>query len=116
VVAEENMMVPAQIELPNAWVGAEELPVHFANAFGAVVGPHTIFLNIGSVVPPSIAGATDDERRAEVQALSYIPVKPIARIALAPEGLDELITMLQETRKNHQKLLGAMGKQSGEGS
>ncbi len=43
---------PKQIELPTAWVGAEDVPVQFSNAFVGVVAPNEVFLNIGSFVPP----------------------------------------------------------------
>jgi hypothetical protein len=99
------------LEVPGSWVGAEDLPVHFANAFVGVVGPNAIFLNIGSAVPPSIAGDTEEEREAYARSLTFVPVKPIARIALAPQGLDELIAALEATRANHQDLLQALRTQ-----
>lgn len=99
---------PKAIEVAGSWIGADDLPVHFANAFVGVVGPNAIFLNIGSVVPPNIVGSTDEEREAQVRALTYVPIKPIARVALAPKGLDELISALEETRANYENLMKAM--------
>ncbi|HWI96445.1 MAG TPA: hypothetical protein VNS60_10315 [Solirubrobacterales bacterium] len=93
---------PEQIELDQAWIGAEELPVHFANAFTGTPGPNAIFLNIGSQVPPEITSQDDLERLREK---GYIPVKPIVRIALSPGGLDELIEALKTVRSNHRKLV-----------
>ncbi len=78
--------------------------MHFANAFAGVVGPNAVFLNIGSVVPPGITGATTEEREAQARSIAYVPIKPIARIALAPGGLDELIRALEDTRSNYQNL------------
>jgi hypothetical protein len=93
---------PEEIELDQAWIGAEDLPVQFANAFAGVSGPNAIFLNIGSQVPPQIASEDDLER---LRARGYVEVKPIARLALAPGGLDELIEALKNVRTNHRKLL-----------
>lgn len=93
------------VEVPGSWVGADELPVHFANAFAAAVGPNAVFLNIGSFTPPTFVGDTEEEREAQARALTYVPIKPVARLALAPAALDELITVLEETRKNHQTLM-----------
>lgn len=93
---------PEEIELEQAWIGADDLPVHFANAFAGVAGPNAIFLNIGSQVPPQIASEDDLER---LRARGYVDVKPIARIALAPGGLDELIEALKNVRSNHRKLI-----------
>ncbi len=99
------------LEVPGSWVGADDLPVHFANAFIGVVGPNAIFLNIGSFVPPSIVGDTEEDREAQVRSLTFVPIKPIARIALAPQGLDELISALEATRTNYQNLLQALRNQ-----
>jgi hypothetical protein len=77
-----------------AWVGAEDLPVHFANTFSATVGENAIFLDIGSMVPPIL------ETEEQLANFRFVPVKPIARVALAPGGLDDLIAALQDTRKN----------------
>ncbi len=95
---------PTAIEIQGSWIGAEELPVHFANAFVGVVGPNAVFVNVGSFVPPTIMGDTAAEREAQAAALNYIPIKPIARFALTPGGLDELITALERTRTNYQDL------------
>lgn len=101
---------PEEIELDQAWIGADELPVHFANAFAAVPAPNAIFLNIGSQVPPQISNEDDLER---LRARGYVEVKPIARIALAPRGLDELIEALKYVRTNHRKLIkGLEGEES----
>ncbi len=102
---------PKAIPVAWSWVGAEDLPVHFANVFSGVVGPNAIFLNIGSMVPPDITGATEEEREAQVRAIAYVPIRPIARLALAPKGLDELIGTLQETRNNYEALRAALDDQ-----
>jgi hypothetical protein len=99
---------PGEIELDQAWIGAEDLPVHFANAFAGISGPHAIFLNIGSQFPPEIGNEDDIER---LKARGYVAVKPIARLALSPGGLDELIEALKTIRSNHRKLTKEMGGQ-----
>ena len=53
-------------------------------------------------------GATGEEREKQVRALTYVPIKPIARLALAPQGLDELIMALEDTRRNYRALSKAM--------
>lgn len=93
---------PEEFELDQAWIGAEDLPVHFANAFAGVPGPNAIFLNVGSQVPPEVATEDDLER---LKARGYVPVKPVARLAISPGGLDELIDTLKTIRANHRKLI-----------
>jgi hypothetical protein len=102
---------PKQVQVAAAWVGAEDLPLQFANAFGGIVGPNAVFLNIGSVVPPGISGMTEQEREEQIRSLTYVPIRPIARIAMSPKGLDELIAILEETRKNYENLTSALGEQ-----
>jgi hypothetical protein len=95
-----------QIELESAWIGADDLPVQFANAFTGVVGPNAAFVTIGSQVPPAVES---EEDLNQLRTFGYIPVKPIVRIALTPQGLDDLIEALKTTQKNHRVLLKALG-------
>jgi hypothetical protein len=104
--------LPEPIEFESAWVGVDDLPVHFANAFTGVVGPTAIFLTIGSQVPPAVESAEQLER---LKASGFIPLKPIARIALTPQGLDDMIQSLEETRRNHQNVLNAIKAQEEQG-
>lgn len=96
---------PEPIEIESAWIGADDLPVHFANAFAGIVGPNAIFLTIGSQVPPAVES---DEDLAQLLAAGYLPITPIARFAVTPAGLDEMIRSLEETRNNYQNLLSAI--------
>jgi hypothetical protein len=70
--------------IPTPWIGAEELPVHFANAFGVAVGANAIFLLVGSTVPAGGEGGPP-----------FVPVKPIARLAIAPAAVPGLADALQ---------------------
>jgi hypothetical protein len=81
-----------------AWVGAEDLPVEFANIFAALIAENAVFLNIGSLVPPVV------ETEEQLAAYRFIPVKPIARIALAPGNLDGLIETLENARREWNSL------------
>jgi hypothetical protein len=96
---------PEPLEIEPAWIGTDELPVHFANTFAITLGPNAIFLNLGSQVPPAI-GSQDDLDR--LRTIGYLPVSPIARVAISPQGLDDLIQGLQNARKQHKKLLQAL--------
>jgi hypothetical protein len=101
---------PEEIKLDQAWIGAEDLPVHFANAFASVPGPNAIFLNVGSQVPPEVANEKDLERLVE---RGYVPVKPVARLALSPAGLDDLIENLKTVRTTYRRLTKELkGQQS----
>jgi hypothetical protein len=81
----------AQPESPTPWIGIEDLPVQFANAFGVVPAPNAIFLILGSVMP--FGGDPGGQ--------VYSPVKPIARVAIAPAALPSLIEALNEALRHH---------------
>jgi hypothetical protein len=85
--------MPEQPEQPEiAWVGADELPVEFANIFSIVLGEQAVFLNLGSLVPPTI------ESEEQLAAFRFLAVKPIARVALTPGNIDGLIEALDNAR------------------
>lgn len=92
-------------QIPVVWVGAEETPVQFANAFLGVVQPDEIFLTIGSIVPPAISGETPEEREDQARQISFIQATPIARLGLTPARLDELVQTLQQTQENYARLM-----------
>jgi hypothetical protein len=90
--------------VPAVWVGADDLPVQFANQFISVVQPNEIFLTVGSLVPPAILGDTVEERMENAKKITFVPVKPIARLVLTPARLKELIKVLQDSLENYDKL------------
>lgn len=96
---------PHPIEPEPAWIGTEDLPIHFANTFSGVIGPNAVFVDLGSMMPPAIGSEEDLEQ------LRFVAVKPIARIALAPAGLDDLIQVLQNLRRNHRALRKALDEE-----
>lgn len=85
-----------------AWIGAEDLPVQFANVFTGVVGTNAVFVNIGSAVPPVA------EPEGQLDNMGFIPIKPIARLALTPGNLDDMIEALESTRENYRDLNRAL--------
>jgi hypothetical protein len=94
---------PDGVPVPIVWVGADDLPVLHANQFVAQVDKGEVFLTIGQIVPPAIIGSTVEERRQQAEAIQYVPVKPVARLAFNPARLNELISVLQITKDNHDK-------------
>lgn len=102
-----------RIQVPVVWVGAEELPVQFANAFLGLVAPNEIFLTLGSILPPLISGETVEEREASARSVSYVQAKPIVRLAFTPERFDEMVKVLQETQANYAKLMEAHREERG---
>ncbi|MBK5232841.1 MAG: hypothetical protein JJE13_07660 [Thermoleophilia bacterium] len=97
-------------QIPISWVGVEELPLQFANQFIATVDGQTAFVAIGSLQPPPIIGETIEEIKAQAEAIAFIPVKPIARVALSVDSLNEFARILKETASNMEKVQREKGQ------
>jgi hypothetical protein len=93
---------PQRVEVPVVWVGADEVPVYFANQFVAQVDRGECFLTIGQMLPPVLVG-TLDERREQAENLQYVTIRPVARIAFTPDRLRELISILELTAQNYEQ-------------
>ena len=90
------------VAVPVVWVGADELPVLFANQFVAQVDRGEVFLTVGQMQPPALLG-TVEERKQQAEQLQFVAVKPIARIAMTPSRLRELISVLEITVTNYEQ-------------
>lgn len=99
-----------EFQLPVSWIGAEDLPVLFANTFvGQVEAEQGVFfLTIGQIVPPALIG-TPEEKVEQLEQISYVPIKPVARLALTRERLKYLIAILQTNLDQHDQILQARG-------
>jgi len=83
--------------VPVIWVGLDEVPIMFANQFVIQGGGGELLLTIGQLAPPMLLG-TEDERRQQAEAISYVPIKPLCRISLTADRLGELIDVLSQHR------------------
>lgn len=106
------MAEPKHRQVPVAFVGADELPLQYANAFVGLVHPGEIYLNIGSVMPPALHG-TPEEREAQIDSIAFLPATPIARLVISPMRLDELIATLQNTKRNYEELMANVNTEGG---
>ncbi len=90
--------VPGAVQLPVVWLGPEDVPMLHANAFVCQFDGQTMdsmLLTVGQLTAPAIAGATEEERREQVEQIAYVPIKPIARLAFTPARARELIATLE---------------------
>lgn len=95
-------------DIPLAWIGAEELPVHLINQFVCQFNQDEFILTLGQTVPPAIIGATQQERAEQLEGIAYVPVKPIARLAFTRSRLVEYIATLQanlDQYDQHQRII-----------
>jgi hypothetical protein len=103
---EENL----QRDIPTAWIGAEDLPVLFVNTFvGQVQAQEGVFyLTVGQAVPPALIG-TPQEQAEQLKQIAYVPVKPVARLALTKPRLQELVGILQANLDQYEQIIQQMG-------
>jgi predicted GNAT superfamily acetyltransferase len=87
---------PEGVEVPIAWMGPEDVPILFANAFVAQFDQtlDAFILTIGQMTPPALIGASPEELRAQAEQITFVPVKPVARFALSPGRMRELVAVL----------------------
>lgn len=97
-----------RIEVPVVWVGADELPVLFVNQFIGQADKAEVFLTIGQMVPPAVIG-TEAERREQLEHLQYAQIRPVARLAMTPAKLRDLLSILEVTLRNAEKQQEALG-------
>jgi|SRR5215208_731414 len=83
------------IDIPLAWVGAEELPINLVNQFVCQFNQDEFILTLGQMVPPAIIAPTPEERMEQAEQVSYVPIKPLARLAFTRQRLVELVHTLQ---------------------
>lgn len=83
------------IGIPLAWIGAEELPIHLVNQYVCQFNDDEFIVTMGQMVPPAIVAPTPEERLAQAEQVSYVPVKPLARLAFTRHRLQEFVATLQ---------------------
>ena len=96
----------AELGLPLQWIDFEETPILFSNYFLAQHQPNEFILSFGQVTGPPVVG-TPDQIRDQARGLSHVPIQTVARTGLTRDRLVELIGILQETLRDHDRLAGA---------
>ena len=90
------------VSLPLVWVGAEELPIWFANQFmGQIDDQGEAIITFGQVSPPALLGAPE-EQKEQVRLITHVAVKPIAKLAMSTQRLQEFVNVLQVTIANQE--------------
>lgn len=101
-----------EVTLPIVWSGTEDVPIVFVNqVLGQVGRQGEVVLAFGQLTPPALLG-TPEQQREQAREISFLPVKPVARLAFTRVGLDDLIGVLEQTRDNYQKIQEAMGEKA----
>jgi hypothetical protein len=95
---------PQSFQIPLSWVGFEETPIAYANNFLIQFQSEGAFvLGIGQATPPALVG-TPQEVAAQMEDVTFVPVRTLARVALSPSKLRELIAALQANLDNWERI------------
>src|SRR5438105_104784 len=87
---------PDGVAVPIVWIGPEDVPILFTNAFVSQFDEQGGFiLTFGQMTPPAVFG-TPDQIAEQVEQIEFVRVKPVARFGLTQSRLQELILLLQE--------------------
>jgi hypothetical protein len=107
--------IPERIELPLVWVAPEDLPIELGNQFLIQFDGDNFFLSVGQVSPPTFLG-TVEERFAQAQALSFVPVRTLGRYSMNRRNVDQLVDLLIQMRANFdEQVRGEKRDEPGEG-
>jgi hypothetical protein len=75
-----------------------------ANQFlGQIVRPGEIVISVGHVTPPPVIGSLEQQTE-QLMRVAFAQVRPIARFGLTESRVRELITMLQQTLDNAERM------------
>jgi len=86
------------------WSGVDTVPIHAANQFLVQIDaigdkPDQLILAVGQLTPPPVLGSTDEEKLAQLSQITEINVLTLARYAITPARLAELIGVLQQVQQ-----------------
>lgn len=91
------------IAVPLTYVGFDETPITFANAFLVQHDADEFLLTVAQLAPPPITAATEEEARVQLGAIPFVPVRVLARFGMTRRRLVELIAALQQNLENHDR-------------
>lgn len=94
------------IAVPFTYVGFDEAPIAFANAFLVQHDADEFLLTVAQVAPPPIVATSEEEARTQIGAIPFVPVKVLARYGLTRRRMVELIDALQQNLANHDRQFG----------
>lgn len=78
-----------------AWVGIDDMPAVAANQVASQFTPEDGFTVIfGQANPPIIVSDDPEEVRRAFESVPFVPVRPVARLAITPARMREVVEVL----------------------
>lgn len=100
-------MAEEEIKLPFFFIGTEDVPIQLSNMQAIQHVQQEFIITFAQFAPPLVVG-TPEEQKEQVKAKPYLAVKTVARLAMSPERVLNLIGALQE---NYNKWKATQGKE-----
>jgi hypothetical protein len=91
------------VAIPLAWVGLDDAPITYVNQMILQMGepnhPSEFLLTFGQLHPPVLLG-DPDQNQAQLQAMPYVPVRVVAKLALSEQRVRELHGVIEKVLGN----------------
>ena len=83
-----------QFALPFFFIGTEDVPIQLSNLQAIQHVQQEFIITFAQFAPPLVLG-TPEEQKEQIKAKPYLAVKTVARLAMSPERVLDLIQALQ---------------------
>lgn len=94
-----NEVKRVEVSKPLKWEVPEDLPVVWVNNFVVQHTQHEFILTFFQVTPPILIKPTPED----LEAVESVPARAIARIALTPRAMAQLLDVIRENYETFQK-------------
>lgn len=91
-------------QLPLEWHLPEDLPSHYVNNIVVQQTPHEFIISFFETLPPLILGSPEEQQQ-QLEALTSVRAKCVARIIVNPNRMKDFIQALQRTYNGYLKKL-----------
>jgi hypothetical protein len=98
-------MPDEKVELPFFFIGSEDVPIVLSNLQVIQHVQQEFIITFGQYSPPVVLG-TPEEQFEQMKSKPYLPVKTVARVAMSPQRLADLIKALQGNYENWKSAQG----------
>ena len=83
------------VQVPLVWVGLDDVPVQTSNqALLQIAAKDEFVLVVGHTAGPVVLGS-EDEQREQLKNVNFVPVRPIVRLGLTRQRVEELLHPLE---------------------
>ncbi len=96
---EQRQEIEVEKQLTIRIEGAEEIPISYVNYVFVSHTTDEFFMTFAQIHPPYLLKPT----KRELEQLTHVPAKVVARVALTPSKMKELIDTLGENYQNFLK-------------